>query len=833
MRPAAAPAALLLAYRPLSRPNATLRDARVPCARLPCTGILNSAPTVPRLPPPLPRMSVRAQPGVRPAPASAALEGLTAQVFALLEQLGPGQPASFHRVADAVGRAKPTALSSEDTQALLRAIKALPARRQLPPRQQMLRDALYDLIRAARAERMLCDQIARHGRRQQANERPGALRAATSSGVGSVVLGLPSAAEVGLGVGAHHETSTSTFDDLAVATVHATTVVGEASARAGVAPGVGLQASVEISSTQGEAIIAVSMRDHVHGLARASVARRLGGNAAQRALKRLAGHRRDRYAERTSRAVAWQPRVRMLLRSAAATDALAFERPAPPPLLAELTTTGGAAAASASYGVGSLSLSGQPSRTDFITALPLRLTELDHDGRPATDDPALHAAVETRMATLLAVVPPRCSPTLMQVRSVRAEALRPRLAMRLSAVHQLDAEFHHLESLARHALAAPAQCRAPLASLARDWGQPSTAREPLMIAMLDTLAWLQAAAEPQRADHAEHAAWAQLQKAAQAVAGKIHDSTIVHDRARVHHATHAFRAMTQRIATRRGNLGVSAQLLPLTAAAQVSLARHDREDPDPLRAGTYLELALTARVTADVGGILSQVQQRLPQEWRGMPLEEPQRLLQSIAPQLTTSGSLQCLVRFFQPAFQADPAFPASARGSHLQAIRLGIGSAHQLALTVPLPVLPGLSSSLALKHTRTAQRTRHEWLCAGTLTGTLLRYRSLCSSAEPAARTWAQLVASHGSDLDRLADALADPASVPAQEARYWIERGTDRDDARPDQCDKHLAVLDALREERDIDRRRAWLHAVFELLSERVGRVKAASPLIGAPAL
>jgi hypothetical protein len=354
-----------------------------------------------------------------------------------------------------------------------------------------------------------------------------------------------------------------------------------------------------------------------------------------------------------------------------------------------------------------------------------------------------------------------------------------------------------------------------------------------MIAMLDTLAWLQAVAEPQRADHAEHAAWAKLQKAAQAVAAKIHDSTIVHDRARVHHATHAFRAMTQRIVTRRGNLGLSAQVLPLTATAQVSLARHDREDPDPLRAGTYLELALTARVTADVGGILSQVQQRLPEEWRGVPLEEPQRLLQSIAPQFTTSGSLQCLVRFFQPAFQADPAFPASARGSHLQAIRLGIGSAHQLALTVPLPVLPGLSSSLALKHTRTAQRTRHEWLCAGTLTGTLLRYRSLCSSAEPAARTWAQLVASHGSDLDRLADALADPASVPAQEARYWIERGTDSEETRSGLRDKHLAMLDALREERDIDRRRAWLHAVFERLSERVGRVKAASPLIGAPAL
>jgi hypothetical protein len=54
MRPAAAPAALLLSYRPL-RPNAVLRDTRVPGARLACTGILNGTPGVPWLPPPLPR----------------------------------------------------------------------------------------------------------------------------------------------------------------------------------------------------------------------------------------------------------------------------------------------------------------------------------------------------------------------------------------------------------------------------------------------------------------------------------------------------------------------------------------------------------------------------------------------------------------------------------------------------------------------------------------------------------------------------------------------------------------------------------------------------------
>lgn len=840
MCPAIAPAiahAHLLSIRPLRRGVPAQRPSR-PASRpssprLSCTDISNTLPVTPPPPPaPAPRAMAQAQTA---AEAKAdALEVLTTQIVDLLAQLKPTESAGFRRSVAALALDRHTPLSTAAAEALLRVLKMLPADRRLAPRQQMLRAALYDLTRAAHAERLLRDQIARHGRRQLSNALPGAQRGWTSSTVVGAVVGLPSAAEAGLAIGAHREASTATFDDLAVATVHSTTLVGEASARAGVAPGVAVEASIEVSSTQGKAVIAINMRDHVRSLARASVARRLGGNAVLRGLKRLAGRRRDRHAERVSRAVAWQPRVHMLLGTAAPGVGLDLEPSAPVPLLAELSTTGGAAAATASYGVGGLSLSGQVSRTEFITALPVRLTDLDEDGHPASEDPVLRGALEARMGALLDTAPSRGSPTLAAVRALRAAPARCRLGGRLTAVAQLQIEFQHLEALARHALVAPAQARAPMASLAGDWGRPATACEPVMVAMLDTLAWLQAVPEPERADHAAHADWNQLQKAAQSAAAGIHDSAIPHDRAGVHRATHAFREMIQRIATRRSTLELSAQSLPLTASAQVSLARHAREDPDPLRAGTYLEVALTAQLTADVGAILEEVQRRLPEEWGSLPLEEPQRLLAAAATQFSITGTTQCLLRFFQPAFQADPAFPKDACGAHLQAIRIGTGNAQQLAIKVPLPVVPGVSSTLAVKQTRSAHRTRHERLCAGTLTGALLRYRSLCSSDQSAQRTWAQLLASHGADLDRLADALTDPTTVPAKEARYWLQRGTDTNGDSPGvEPGKHTAVLDELCNEHDRDRRRARLHDVFEHLADTVRRVKAASPLVGAPSL
>lgn len=850
MCPAIAKAIVLLSYRPLrAAPNP--RPAGTRSARLRCTRIANGEqpgqPPCPPAPAPAPELD-------GPVPANAR-DVLTAQIHALLKELRTYRAVHVAGTVRAATSAAPAALDRAQVEALLRAIGPLPSDRALPPDQHMLHAALFDLLRALRAEQMLHAQIERHTRKQQANALPGAQRGSASSGAVGAAIGLPFAAEAGATLGGQRENSTATFDDLAIAVVHTTTLNGTLSAGVGLQASPGAECSVGGAYTRGNAIIDISMRNHIHGLARASLARRLGGSAVLRGLKRLTGHRRDRYAERISRAQQWQPNVHRLLSpavrdsrvqhsqpgalrpaDAALLDAalpacgLTFAPRAPDVLLAELTTTVGTATARARYGVGSVSLSGQLSRTAFHTALPVRLTELDENGRPATADPSVRSAVKARVEALLDAAPPQRSTALGRLRDMGDDVRPSSLDARLAAVTQVAAEFHHLEALSRHALKAPAQARAPMASLARDWGCPSATCEAVMINMLDTLAWLQAVPEPPLGDEAALPTWTTLQKRAQAVATTIHGSQIPHNRSDVHHATHAFRDMTQRITTRRGTLDVTTELLAAGVSAQVSLAQHERDDPNPLRDGTYLEIAFTAQLSTNIAGVLAEVQKRLPAEWGGLSLDEPQRLLAPIAGSMTVSGSVNVLVRFFKPSFQTGPGFPEEARGAHLQAIRLGTGTAQALAVKVPVPLMAGVSSSIAMTHARTAQRTRHEQLCAGTLTGLLLRYQSLCADDQAPAETWAQLVASHGADLDRLADALATPASVPAQEGRYWLHRGASADDVSPASASgTPVPAWDARCPDHDVDARREQVHALFQRLLTAVRRVKAASPLVG----
>ncbi|MDF2817668.1 MAG: hypothetical protein K0S73_1608 [Stenotrophomonas rhizophila] len=814
------------------------RDAAAgPTRAIPLTGISNHATRPQPAPARVSRMPAsasntdqeREDAPSAPGPTEHALVVLSGQIHALLAQCRAEAPADFANALEVLDLDPREPLARKQSSALLRAIKRLPNGRHVPERQKALRAALYDLTRAARAEAMLHEQIARHTERERINALPGSQRSAGTGGMLGVRLGLPSGVHAGAAAGARQESSVATFDDLTVATIRSATVSAEASVQASVAPGVGVEGRLSGYSTEGDADISMSMRTRVLRLAHASVARRLGGNVLQRAFKRVTEPRRDRYDERTSRAMALQSTLPLLLGKQAVAQPLAFGKRG---LLitAGMTTHGGALAASAGYGLGQLGATAAANRTVLRAALPTRLTELGEDGLPASKDPGIRAVLEARVAHLVGNQPR--SQALQIVQEVMASLRDPdTIEKRQEAVAHVSAAFDHLQALADLSLRAPAQARAPLASLARDWGSSSAAPEPVMIALLDTLAWLQAVPAPDTRAAAAHAGWARLQRSVQSEARRIHDTTLPHDRAWVYRATHAFREQIQRIATTRGSLSLSASLPLLTATGEIGVARHVRQDPDPLRNGDYLELTVAAHLAPALGTILSEVERQLP-EWGALPLHEAEALVAPLSADLGVSGTSQLLVRFFRPSFQTDPDFPPSARGNHLHAVRLATGTAQSLGVTVPVPVLPGLAPTIRVEHNRATQFTRYDRLAEGTLTSPLMRYLSLCSATQPRAETWAALLDSHGADLDRLAEALTDPGSVPSLEARYWLQREptTTIGGATTRRENADTSTLDAFTQAADAETRRAQLYALFEAVGAITTRQKAMSSLIGA---
>jgi hypothetical protein len=814
------------------------RDAAAgPTRAIPLTGISNHANRPQPAPARVSRMPASASntdperddaPSA-PGPTEDALVVLSGQIHALLAQCRAEAPADVANALDALDLDPREPLARKQSSALLRAIKRLPNGRHVPERQKALRAALYDLTRAARAEAMLHEQIARHTERERINALPGSQRSAGTGGMLGMRFGLPSGVHAGAAAGARQESSVATFDDLTVATIRSATVSAEASVQATVGPGVGVEGRLSGYSTEGDADISMSMRTRVLRLAHASVARRLGGNVLQRAFKRVTEPRRDRYDERTSRAMALQSTLPVLLGKQAVAQPLAFGKRG---LLitAGMTTHGGALAASAGYGLGQLGATAAANRTVLRAALPTRLTELGEDGLPASKDPGIRSVLEARVAHLVGNQPR--SHALQIVQQVMASPRDPdTIEKRQKAVAHVGAAFDHLKALTDLSLRAPAQARAPLASLARDWGSSTAALEPVMIALLDTLAWLQAVPAPDTRAAAEHAGWARLQRSVQSEARRIHDTTLPHDRAWVYRATHAFREQIQRIATTRGSLSLSASLPLLTATGEIGVARHVRQDPDPLRNGDYLELTVAAHLAPALGTILSEVERQLP-EWGALPLHEAEALVAPLSADLGFSGTSQLLVRFFRPSFQTDPDFPPSARGNHLHAVRLATGTAQSLGVTVPVPVLPGLAPTIRVEHNRATQFTRYDRLGEGTLTSTLMRYLSLCSATQPRAETWAALLDSHGADLDRLAEALTDPGSVPSLEARYWLQREptTTIGGATTRRENADTSTLDAFTQAADAETRRAQLYALFEAVGAITTRQKAMSSLIGA---
>ncbi len=770
-------------------------------------------------------------PEVTSAPDNA-VEVLTTQIRAALHELAPGGHAAFARAIEQL-QPDPDFRQGESMEHQVRhLLKALPRAR--TSRQQMLRTAAHVLARAADAEQLLEYQLDKHSREQAQNHYPGA-HVETSRGMSlGAAAGLPGIGEVSLTGSAQRTDSTSTYDDLAVAHFSTTTVTGQAALEVGLPAEVTAGAQAGVYTTRGTGQVDDKMQDHVLALARASVARRLGGSRLLRIAKRLVGPRRDRYAERISTALAWQTRLPMLLGHSAPLRTPRFHPAAPVPISATLHTVGGELAACAGIPLLGAEVSAHAARTEVTINLPLRLTDMSAEACAVRQEIMVQRRLDERVAHLLERQSGPRSLTLQLVQRLRCTpAGASALATRLDAVKYLGAEFDHLEALARHALQAPRVAAPPLASLSRDWGGDGLQHEPVMVHMLDTLAWLQATPAPATADPTRQD-WERLQECVQQLANRIHGSAIPHDRQRVHQATHAIRPMTQRVASRQGTVGLTSSLaIPgLDAAMRATVSRIERDDPDPLRAGTYIDLTLTGELTPALGELLAQIQRSVAGTGDRLPTEQIEHVLMHLSPSFPSTLNTRCVVRLFRPRFQQEPGFPAWCKGTHLQAVRLSAGSTQGLNLVAPVPVAPGVSIKPGLHYRRVEQVPQLEWLHDGTLTGPLLRYISLRTPDADEATTWATMLERHGADVDRLARTLAVPGSVPASEARYWLTREVGQEG--PTRAQRAaLAELTTLGHLQDPTARRSQMHRLFLAVSEVTLRAKRASPLIGAAVL
>ncbi len=759
---------------------------------------------------------------------------LAEQIHALLNKLADGAPPRLGQAIASLDFHRDGPLDQTTLQQIVDMVSERACTRHASPHQQLMLQALRDLARAADADLQMRIQVERHSKRQAPNNTPGA-HCESMRGIGlGAALGLPGTGEASLTGAVHRTTSTSTYDDLAVAHFRTTTVSARAGAEVGLPAGVGVGAHASVQVTRGPGEVDDKMQDRVLALARASVARRMGGPRLLRMAKRLVGPRRDRYAERISTALAWQTRLPQLLGHSTPLRTPRFHPEPPPPIAATLHTVGGEIGAHAGVGVLDLNLSAGASRTEVQIDLPMRVTDSCVESRALRQDLMLQRRLDERVAPLLDRAPASQSRTLQLAQRIRCPPSGADIwGMRLAAMEHLEVEFHHLEALVRHTLAAPRQATPPLASLARDWGSDNARCEAVMVRMLDLLAWLQATAEP-APDTPAHAQWERLQQHAQTVADRIHESRIPHDRKQVHQATHAFRPMTQRIASHQAQLGLTPQFgVPgVGASARASVAHLERDDPDPLRAGTYVDVTLTGEFSPSVGELLAEVQRHLPGGWNTLPTQQVEHVLTHLSPSFPTTLNVRCVIRLFRPRFQQEPGFPAWAKGLHLQAVRVSAGSTQGVNLVAPVPLAPGLSLKPGLHYQRTEQVPQMEWLYEGTLTGPLLRYISLRTRDTDEATTWATMLERHGADVDRLAAALAKPGSVAAGEARYWLNRDVGNAGPTPAQREA-IALLRALEHSPDKQARRTQMHRLMQALAEVTQRAKRASPFIGPAAL
>lgn len=330
------------------------------------------------------------------------------------------------------------------------------------------------------------------------------------------------------------------------------------------------------------------------------------------------------------------------------------------------------------------------------------------------------------------------------------------------ALDYLDAEIATYQAMLQHRLHHPAAVRAPIASFQRSW--LATTHDAVMVNMLQAHARLKLealgsdAASPLPAPPSATALRMQFAAVASKILalgsdqpGKVLDATSVKDR------------LTQTIASKTLTLRVGADTPHADLAAVLTVAQLERADPNPLRAGSYLDLTVSLSAMTSLSSLLPQLAGHL---------DNPQ-LLETITSALGAHSSLdlsgfQALhLRFYRPTYQSDPAYPSAVRGYRFQTRRLQRGAAVSLGSSGSVPACAGVNVALGVNIDRSVQNTVGESFSDNTLTGPLLRYMRLRNTPDPSA-AWAAFCNEQHTSLQALMRTLGDPDSAVAHEARF-----------------------------------------------------------------
>jgi len=629
------------------------------------------------------------------------------------------------------------------------------------------RAMLRDMARALEAEWVLEQEQAAVALERRFLSRPGASVARHTDGGCAVALGAVITLSGGLGAGQMRLQATG--EDLSVADIRTCNVSVSGKVAVDVAPGLAATAETRLTCSTGTAHALNTVEQALAYRARTRTCRRLSRWPAL--LSRCQpGETSDPYEVRWRRALRWQEAlpVRPGHGLEPGDERRMFDAACPRPVRVSLRERQSGVAIKAKFPAGKATGKLQHSERRSTAHVPTRLTDRHPEGPLACRDAAVGEALARRMKAH--VIPPWLWVMRHDIRQADRLQQAPArgIALRRRALAALAAELDHIECWA--ALRGRRQARGgrPVAALVAEWGATLADLQPVLVAMLDSTAWLQALPAPARDE--DPAGWDALQDEAWRLAERLHLSPAARDRGRLHRAVQALAERSKRESIQEGTL--TAQVGG-TAGASVSLrfSRREREDPNPLRAGTYWDLSMDLALGIHVGALLAQLPRLLAPH-----CDLPASVLDTLEAELAGAGPVQAgtqlALRLFAPAFQQHANYPDHARGYALQWVRLSSLTEGTAKVKAALPLAPGVALHLSAGHAQQRQQPVHERLCSGTVTGPLLRYVSLLEGLDAGA-AWTELQRDHADDLAALGRALADAGSTAAAEVRFLLRQG------------------------------------------------------------